>query len=140
MSTASPTPKALIIAPDRGRHYSMGRMSAIFKADCAETESRYSISEWWLEPKTKGPGTHAHPEDHIFYVIEGNLSLLVNGEWLLAERGTYAIIPGGTPHNFENRGSARCGFMSLNAPGGFELKMPAIVQHLSDNPVGETDA
>jgi quercetin dioxygenase-like cupin family protein len=140
MNVASRTPRALIVAPEQGRHYSMGRMSAIFKADGAETESRYSISEWWLEPNTGGPGTHAHPEDHIFYVIEGALSLLVNGEWSLAEQGTYAIIPGGTPHNFENRGSARCGFMSLNAPGGFESRVPAIVQYFVENPLGDASA
>ena len=46
----------------------MGRMRAVFKADTAETDSRYSVSEWWLEPNTVGPGTHAHPEDHLFYV------------------------------------------------------------------------
>jgi mannose-6-phosphate isomerase-like protein (cupin superfamily) len=137
MNEALSTSKALVIAPDQGRRYSMGRMSAIFKADCAETDSRYSISEWWLEPNTRGPGTHAHPEDHIYYVIEGNLDLFVNGEWCLAERGAYAIIPGGTPHDFENRGSVRCGFMSLNIPGGFELKLPGIVQYFSENPLGD---
>lgn len=137
MNEASPKPRALIVAADRGRRYSMGRMSAIFKADCAETESRYSISEWWLEPNTKGPGTHSHPEDHIFYVIEGSLNLFMDGEWYLAERGAYAIIPGGTPHTFENRGDARCGFMSLNAPGGFELRMPGIVEYLAEHPLGD---
>jgi hypothetical protein len=62
--------RAVVLAPGQGRTYPMGRISAIFKADGAETESRYSISEWWLEPHTQGPGAHAHPEDEIFYVIE----------------------------------------------------------------------
>lgn len=140
MNTNLSKQKTLIVTTDQGRHYSMGRMSAIFKADCAETESRYSISEWWLEPNTSGPGTHAHPEDHVYYVIEGSLNLLVNGEWYLAERGTYALIPGGALHTFENRGNVRCGFMSLNVPGGFELKMPDIVQYLSEHPVGDANA
>jgi len=140
MNESLSTSKALVIASGQGRRYSMGRMSAIFKADCAETDSRYSISEWWLEPNTRGPGTHAHPEDHIYYVIEGNLDLFLNGEWRLAERGAYAIIPGGTPHDFENRGSVRCGFMSLNIPGGFELKLPGIVQYFSENPLGDASA
>lgn len=140
MKTASSIPNALIVAPREGRHYSMGRMRAIFKADCAETGSRFSISEWWLDPNTRGPGTHSHPEDHIFYVIEGTLNLLVDGEWSIAERGAYAIIPGGTPHDFENRGNVRCGFMSLNVPGGFELRMPEIVHYLSENPVGDAGA
>src|SRR5262245_4770834 len=134
MSTSS---KALIVSASQGRPYSMGRMRAIFKADGEETDSRYSISEWWLEPNTKGPGTHAHPEDHIFYVIDGTVSVFINGRWFDAEQGAYAIIPGGTPHDFENRGSLRCGFMSLNVPGGFELSMPQIVQWFEANPLGD---
>ena len=37
----------------------MGRIGAVFKADGEETAGRYSISEWWLEPNTQGPGAHA---------------------------------------------------------------------------------
>ena len=40
------------------------------------------ISEWWLEPHTQGPGAHAHPEDDVFYVIEGTMSFLVNDAWI----------------------------------------------------------
>ena len=38
----------------------MGRISALFKADGAETAGRYSISEWWLEPHHAGPVAHSH--------------------------------------------------------------------------------
>ena len=37
----------------------MGRIDAVFKADGAETSAGYSISEWWLEPHTAGPGPHS---------------------------------------------------------------------------------
>lgn len=63
--------KPLIVRPDQGRKYEMGRMRAVFFADGKETASRYSISEWWLEPRTRGPGAHAHADDHIFYPING---------------------------------------------------------------------
>jgi len=65
----------------------MGRISAVFKADGAETASRYSISEWWLEPNTQGPGAHSHPEDDVFYVIEGTMSVLVGEKWTHATQG-----------------------------------------------------
>jgi len=55
----------------------MGRISAVFKADEEETQSRYSVSEWWLEPRTQGPGAHSHAEDDLFYVIEGLMSIRV---------------------------------------------------------------
>jgi mannose-6-phosphate isomerase-like protein (cupin superfamily) len=138
MRSATPVVrKALILAPGQGRSYPMGRMRAVFIADTAETDSRYSVSEWWLDPNTKGPGIHAHPEDHVFYVIEGTVSIIIDGELSHAVQGTYALIPGGTPHTFENHGPVRCGFISLNVPGGFELAMPGIAQWLAANPVGD---
>jgi quercetin dioxygenase-like cupin family protein len=81
----------------------MGRIDAVFKADGEETVSRYSISEWWLEPHTKGPGAHSHPEDDIFYVIAGTMSLLVGDEWTHAIPGSFVLVPGGVVHDFENR-------------------------------------
>ncbi len=112
----------------------MGRMRAIFFADGKETDSRYSISEWWLEPRTPGVGPHSNPEDHILYVLAGTVSLLIDNEWTDATRGCYAVIPGGITHAFENRGSEECGFISINAPGGFEQKMPDIVNWFAEHP------
>lgn len=136
-TTASAARQPLIIAPDQGRHYAIGRMSAVFKADGAETQLGYSISEWWLQPNTRGPGVHAHPDDHVFYIIEGTMSVQVAAQWTDVPRGSYVLIPGGTPHDFENRGTTRSGFISINVPGGFEDKMPYIVQALTENPVGD---
>ena len=81
----------------------MGRIGAVFKADGAETQDRYSISEWWLEPHTQGPGPHSHPEDDVFYVIEGTMSVLVGEHWTQAAKGSFVLVPGGTVHDFENR-------------------------------------
>jgi len=109
----------------------MGRMRAICKADSDESAGRYSGSEWWLEPRTRGPEVHAHPEDHVFFVIAGTLSLRVNDDWTHVTKGTYVIIPGGTPHSSENQGSVRAGFISFNSPGGFEAKMTGIAAALA---------
>ena len=124
--------KPLVIPPGEGRVYPMKRMRAVFKADRDETANRYSVSEWWLDPGAALPNPHAHDEDHLFYVIEGMLSVLVDGAWREAPSGTHIVIPGGTPHAFENRGCERTGFISFNAPGGFEARMPAIAAALSE--------
>jgi mannose-6-phosphate isomerase-like protein (cupin superfamily) len=123
--------KPIVVPAKQGRVYEMGRIRAIFKADRDETAGRYSISEWWLEPRTRGPGVHAHSDDHIFYVIEGSLSLVVDGRRSILDQGGYAVIPGGAAHDFENRGTARVGFISLNTPAGFEAKMPEIATALA---------
>ena len=73
-STAGRRP--VVLGPGEGRAYPMGRVSAVFKADGGETAQRYSISEWWLDPHTKGPGPHSHPEDDVFYVLAGTMSVM----------------------------------------------------------------
>jgi len=128
--------KPVIVPPKQGRVYPMGRIRAIFKADGDETAGRYSVSEWWLEPRTRGPGLHAHPEDHVFYVIAGTLSLRLHDDWSHVTAGSYAVIPGGTPHDFQNRGAVPAGFISFNSPGGFEARMADIAPALASEDLG----
>jgi len=136
-ATASPR-KPVILAPGQGRAYPMGRISAVFKADEAETESRYSVSEWWLEPRTQGPGTHSHAEDDLFYVIEGVMSVRVGEDWFECPKGSFVLVPGGVAHDFENRGGVRAGVLNFSSPGPFEPDMPSIVEWFARNPPGET--
>ena len=123
----------IILGPGEGRVYQGGRVTSIFKADGAETESRYSISEWWLEPHTEGPGPHSHPEDDIFYVIEGTMSLRAGDKWMEAARGSFVLIPGGTVHDFENRTDRRAGVLNFSLPGGFEPDVPGIMEYFAEH-------
>jgi len=106
----------------------MGPVQAVFKADGSETRGLYSISEWWLEPYTRGPGAHQHEEDDVFYVLEGTMSFLVGGKWIDAAEGSLVIAPGGTPHDFENRSAKRAGALNLSVPGDFEPHMKGIAE------------
>jgi mannose-6-phosphate isomerase-like protein (cupin superfamily) len=126
--------KALILGPGEGRAYPMGRIGAVFKADGVETASRYSISEWWLEPHTQGPGAHSHPEDDVFYVIEGTMSVLIGDNWTHATKGSFVLVPGGVTHDFENRSDERAGILNFSVPGAFEQDMPSIAQWFKENP------
>ena len=123
--------RPIVVPPGQGRTYEMGRMRAVFKADRDETVRSYSVSEWWLEPRTRGPDVHSHSEDHVYYVLAGTLSLRLGDDWSHVNSGTCVVIPGGTPHSFENQGSERAGFLSFNSPGGFEERMPDIAAALS---------
>ena len=78
---------ALVLQPGEGRSYPMGRIAALFK----------------------GPGAHSHPDDDVFYVIEGVMSFRVGDEWLDAAKGAFVLVPGGVTHDFENRSAARAG-------------------------------
>lgn len=126
----------IVLPPGAGRPYAMGRMSAIFKADGAETAGAYSISEWWLDPDTSGPGIHAHPEDDVFYVLAGTMSFFVGDRWIDAPTGSFVLAPSGTRHDFQNRGTVRAGVLNLSIPGSFEPHIPEIVAWFAQHPPG----
>ena len=128
--------EAVFLKPGEGRPYMMGGMSSIFKADNAETNSKYSISEWWLEPNTQGPGAHSHEEVDIFFVIEGTMSFLIEDKWVDAPQGSFVLIPGGMTHDFRNSSKKRTGALNISVPGGFEENMPMIVDYFKKNPPG----
>ena len=130
-------PAAVVLLPGEGRSYPMGRISAVFKADGNETDKRYSISEWWLEPHTQGPGAHSHEADDVFYVLEGTMSFLVDDKWIDAPKGSFVLVPGGSKHDFENRGTVRAGLLNFSAPGTFEEDMPGIAQWFKEHPPGD---
>jgi mannose-6-phosphate isomerase-like protein (cupin superfamily) len=125
-----------VLGPGEGRAYPMGRIAATFKADGVETDQAYSISEWWLEPNTQGPGAHSHPKDDLFYVLEGTMSILVGDRWVDAPKGSFVLVPGGTTHDFENRTAARAGALSFSSEP-FEHEMPGIAAWFAEHPPGD---
>ncbi|WP_297332067.1 cupin domain-containing protein [Flavobacterium sp.] len=128
------TKQAIVLGPDEGRKYDMGFMKAVFKADEEETDCGYSVSEWWLEPESDGPGAHLHENnDEIFYVLEGKPSILIGEEWIETQRGSFIRIPAGTMHDFANKTDSRAGLLNFFIPGGFERNMPSIVKWFEDN-------
>ncbi|MEJ8574307.1 cupin domain-containing protein [Microbaculum marinum] len=125
---------SIILRPGAGRRYDLGAMHAVFKADGPETGDRYCVSEWWLEPRSAGPGPHSHEEnDELFHVIAGRPSVLVGDEWVDAPAGTFVRIPAGVTHDFENRTDRDAGLLNIFVPGGFEERMPMIVAWFEQN-------
>lgn len=124
----------LLLHPGEGRLYHCGPMTAIFKADENESDEKYSVSEWWLEPHSEGPGAHLHQSnDEIFYVLEGKTSFLVGDQWIDAEKGAFLRIPANTIHDFRNQTDTKTGVLNFFVPGGFERNMPSIVQWFETN-------
>jgi len=110
----------IFLAPGEGRRYKKGGQTAIFKADGVETGGVYSVSEWSLEPNTGGLGIHTNPDDHVLYILDGVLTVFLDGKWHRAEKGAFVLIAGGVTHDFENRETSQVNFLNFNVPGGFE--------------------
>ena len=129
--------RCIVLAPGGGRAYPMGRLRSIFKADGKETAGTYSVSEWWLDPNTAGPGAHSHDEDHVYYVLEGTMSVRLGKRWVEAGKGAFILIPGGVVHDFENRSAGPAGILSFNNRGGFEDRMAGISEWFAEHPAGD---
>lgn len=121
--------RPIFLPPDEGRHYDMGKIRAVFKADEEDTKAQFCISEWWLDPHTEGPGAHSHEHNHdIFYVLEGIVSILVDENWIEAAKGSFIYVPQNIIHDFRNNTARKAGVLNFFIPGGFERNMPAVVE------------
>ncbi len=84
-----------------------------------QTGGRYSVVEQWM-PEGSGPPPHVHAfEDEAFFVIEGEMTLEVGGETLVAGPGSLANVPRNTVHSFQvTKGPAHV--LNDDTPAGFE--------------------
>jgi mannose-6-phosphate isomerase-like protein (cupin superfamily) len=77
----------------------------------------------WTEitPPGGGPPPHYHStDDETFYVLEGRVAFLVDGNWREIAAGGSAFMPRGVVHTFKNVGDERSRLFIMTMPSGFE--------------------
>src|SRR5581483_6235891 len=94
-------------------------MLAEVKASAADTAGQYTLVEVSAPPGLEAP-LHVHyTEDEGFYVLEGNVAVVVGGETVELAAGQHAFGPRDVPHRFSvGRDGAR--MLWVLTPGGFE--------------------
>ena len=87
------------------------------------------LSEYVLEPGTEpgDPHYHANHTD-AFYVLEGELEFVLDGEPVRAKAGTLVVAPRGEVHAFPVAIGGTARFLNIHTPGGFERYMRALVE------------
>jgi mannose-6-phosphate isomerase-like protein (cupin superfamily) len=77
-------------------------------------------SPGWVEidsPHGFGSPLHVHhDEDEWFYVLEGEMTIWVDGETFVAPAGSFAYGPRGLPHTFEVTGAEGARFIMVASP------------------------
>ena len=111
---------AMIVMPNQAKVYSQGLGQAHILVD-----GERSGGAWWLGEFREDPGfmtaLHFHyQQDEQFFVLEGVLSVYVDGKWLDLEPGTVAVIPHGMHHAQGNMGKKPVRFLGSGNPAGFE--------------------
>jgi len=103
------------------------------------TEGRFSLMEHVTMPPGLASPYHVHHnEDEAFYVLDGRVRFVCDGQWLDAGPGTWVYGPREVPHGFKVVGDEPARMLLLCAPAGFEkfaLELSAPV----DAPPGPPD-
>ena len=116
----------------------MGRISAIFKADGAG--NRFAVFHFRMVARTAYEGARsarAHPEDDIFYVVEGTMSVLVAGEWTHAREGLVRSCSRWRSPTTSKTAATRVRECSTSPSRARSSQhMPDIVRWFAENPPG----
>jgi mannose-6-phosphate isomerase-like protein (cupin superfamily) len=116
-----PTEEAALRQPGEGEELAIGPSRAIVKAGAPDGMGSLTILDSTAAPGFPGPRLHVH--DHTvdsFFVIEGTLTVQLDGKQEEAPAGSYVLIPPGNAHTFSNPGDGPVRFLNVMAPGGFE--------------------
>lgn len=74
-----------------------------------------------IVPKGGGPPAHVHSrEDETFYIVRGNLEILLGDSLYQAKAGDFVYIPRGTVHRFKNVGADTAVQLVTFSPSGME--------------------
>lgn len=110
----------ILLAPDSGDSLNLGVGTAIIKIYGASTNYAYSQLELIEYPDYDTP-LHLHESsDELFYIIEGTLTIFINGEVKELQKGSILLIPKGTPHAQGNFTDKKVKVLITLSPAGFE--------------------
>jgi quercetin dioxygenase-like cupin family protein len=81
-------------------------------------DGAYSLIHLTAPPQLETP-YHLHlAEDEAFYVLDGELTVIRDGETILAAPGSYIFLPRGVPHGFRNSSDKDSRVLIHVIPGG----------------------
>jgi mannose-6-phosphate isomerase-like protein (cupin superfamily) len=104
-----------------------------------ETGGSYSLFELGLGPG-KGVARHTHTrEDESYYVLSGELEVVVGDKKFLLKPGDTLVAPRNIPHELRNPGSADNHYLNLFSPAAFEGFLNAILLPASDGAVAPSE-
>ena len=96
-------------------------LGTTYKVLSNSVDGSAAIVEHTLEAKSLGAPMHKHTyENEISCVLEGELSVIQNGEVQTACPGEYIVKPKGIFHTFWNSTNQRIRFIEIITPGNFE--------------------
>ena len=67
---------------------------------------------------------HVHErEDDAFYILEGEMTFVLEDREVSAGPGTFVLVPPGVEHAFRNDGEVPVRMLNIHAPAGFDRRI-----------------
>jgi mannose-6-phosphate isomerase-like protein (cupin superfamily) len=110
--------RAVVVPPGQGHR--VGNVE--FLARTADTPRfTFGIIEFAVG-RTLEEHVHAD-EDDAFYIVDGELTFVLEDETVAATPGPFVLVPPGVPHGFRNDGDVPVRMFNIHAPAGFDRRI-----------------
>ncbi|WP_052731302.1 cupin domain-containing protein [Spirosoma radiotolerans] len=93
----------------------------------AATEGRYAVWEEMVPPLA-GPPPHSHPDEEIFYIIDGSFEFMLHepNNLIPATTGAVVRVPAHALHTYKNVGATTGKLLTIAMPGKLEAYFRAV--------------
>ena len=108
----------MILGPGEGHaHYSARGSEMFFKATAELDGGDLSLMERTLPPGGRRPQAHRHTNcSEAYFVLDGLVSIIVEGEELTVGREGFVLVPRGTAHTFGNTSAEPARLLVIHTP------------------------
>ena len=115
-----------VVAPGDRPAVRLGGLSITPNAAAADTNGELTLLEIEAASGAGSPVHVCHFESKIFYVLDGEFSIRLNGETVAGGPGTCAHVPRGAVHGFTNVGTGPGRLLVMLTPAGHEKFLVAM--------------
>ena len=101
--------------------------------EAGKTGGAWSVSECDV-PENSGPPPHQHPWDEAYYVMDGKVRFKVGEKDVVAEKGDFVYVPGGTVHGFQGADKQTARVLFFDAPAHAGNFFREVAREVTDFP------
>jgi quercetin dioxygenase-like cupin family protein len=111
---------AVHVPPGEGKKLWIADELMTFVISGEDTGGKYALTDSTVPPQGEVPPHIHHREDEAFWVLEGELEVLVGEDKIGASAGSFVHLPRGVIHTYKNVGATSARFLTLMVPAGLE--------------------
>jgi len=112
--------RAVHLAEGEGKMLWVADELMTFKVSSEDTGGMYSLTDSLVPPQGEVTPHIHYREDEAFWVLEGELEILVGEDTFRADAGSFIHLPKGVWHAYKNVGMRPARFLTLMVPTGVE--------------------